>query len=388
MKRLYLIGLIMIILAANIPEVSTLLQDRMIVVKPYITIAKDSMAAAIIPIIGSFSTAPNVDTSASYSLSHGQSLTAAQIDAILADVNSPAIKTGSIWYSLGDAKAIDAAYLLAIFVHESGAATNKDWVGFKPAGEGHTYNIGNMRCTGYDPNRDGVLDCYNGFRDYSGYATERERWYVGIEDNFNNLVYYRDQMGIKDFDTALLTWAPPVENNTTAYINNTHVMIDGWRSVNFAAQGAKAVSAPITTDRSTGFGFNVHAALEMNNTALRKVVIKSGDTWSFNEALGKPSTFPELKVVETVYAGGWCDLACRYIQAARGLGLHTQYLQHGGIALNGCTVEDSPYIWTTDGKRGLEDGRQDLLITNNTVYTVVLEVIEKDNTAVIIGNTQ
>lgn len=386
MKRLYLIGLIMIILAANIPEVSTLLQDRMIVVKPYITLAYDNMASAIIPIIGSISTAPNVDTSASYALTHGQSLTAQQIDAILKDIQSPAIHTGTIWTSLGEGKAIDAAYLLAIFMHESGAATNKGWIGLKA--DGHTYNIGNMRCTGYDPNRDGVLDCYNGFRDYSAYATERERWYAAIENNLDNLVYYRDQLKISDFDTALLTWAPPSENNTTAYIQNTHIMIDGWRSVNFAAQGAKAVSAPITTNIADTFGYNVRSALDMNNKALRRIVIQSGDTWSFNEAMGDPNKFPALKTIGGQYGGGWCDLACRYIQAARGLGLHTKYLQHGGIALNGCSIEDSPYIWTTDGKRGLESGRQDLLITNNTIYTVILEVIEKDNTVVIIGNTQ
>lgn len=374
----------MIILAANIPEVSTLLQNHMIQVKPYIAVARDSLSNAIIPITGFISTVPHVDTTTSYALTHGQSLTAPQIDAILSDIQSPAIHTGSIWYSLGEDKAIDAAYLLAIFMHESSAATNQQWVGIKSSG--HTYNVGNMRCAMYDPNRDGILDCYNGFRDYSSYATERERWYAGIEDNFNNLVYYRDSLGIKDFNTALLTWAPPSENNTTAYIKAAHVLIDGWRAVNDAAQSAKSVSAPITTDRNTDFGFNVSSALDINKGALRKVVILSGDTWSFNETLGKPNTFPPLKTIFGVEGGGWCDLACRYIQAAKGLGLHTEYLQHGGIALNSCSLEDSPFIWTVDGVRGLDKGRQDLLITNNTVYTAVIEVIEKDNAAIIIGN--
>jgi len=386
MKRLYAIGLIMIILAANIPPVAQLLEQRMIVVRPYITVAYDNLSAAIIPIIGKTSY-KNVDTTHTYALTHGQSLTSEQIDAILMDVQSPAIHTGSIWTSLGEEVSIDAAYLLAIFMHESGAATNKNWAGFKTDGS-HTYNIGNMICATYDPNRDGILDCYNGFRDYSRYPTERARWYAGIEDNYKNLVYYRDSLHITTFDKALVTWAPPVENNTQAYIDTTHTLIDGWRSVNNAARYAKSVSTPITTDVNDSFGYNVRAALDMNNNALRHVIIESGDTWSFNEALGKPNTFPTLKMVAGISGGGWCDLACRYIQVAKGLGLHTVYLQHGGIALNSCSLEDSPFIWTENGKRGFENGQQDLLITNNTVKTVVLDVVEENNAAIIIGNTQ
>jgi hypothetical protein len=385
MKRLYLIGMIMIILAANIPDVSTLLQSRMIQMRPYITVAKDSLSNALIPIVGAIQKS-TVDTTASYSLTHGQSLTAIQIDAILKDIQSPAMNTGSLWISLGEEKTIDAAYLLAIFMHESGAATNQGWIGIKAIG--HTYNIGNTICAGYDPNRDGILNCYKGFRDYSDYPTERERWYTALEDNYNNLAFYRDKREVKDFDAALRIWAPPEDNNTEGYIRVVHELIDGWRAINDAARNAKAVSAPITINSNDPFGYNVKSALDMQKGALRHVVIESGDTWSFNEALGKPKYFPALKSVAGIEGGGWCDLACRYIQVAKGLGLHTVYLQHGGIALNSCSVEDSPYIWTVDGIRGLEKGRQDLLITNNTVYTAMIEVIEKDNAAIIIGNLE
>lgn len=377
----------MIILAANIPDVSSLMQQHLMTAKPYIGLAYDNMSAAIIPIIGKIRSKPSVDTSASYSLYHGQSLTADQIDAILKDVRSPAIHTGAIWVTVGNRVAIDAGYMLTIFIYESKAATDKAWIGIKPIG--HTYNIGNMICAGYDPNRDGVLDCYKGFRDYSNYPTERERWYAGIEDSFKNMRYYRD-IGIKDFDTALMKWAPPSENNTYAYIQTAHTLLDGWRSVNNAATfpKAEAVSTPITIHGADPFGYNVKVALDANNGALRYIVIKSGTTWSFNETIGDPNRISQLKTLAGVYGGGWCDLACRYIQVAKGLGLETEYLQHGGIALNSCSVADSPYIWTTDGKRGIVDGRQDLLITNNTIYTVILQAIERDDSVVIIGRKE
>ena len=404
MRRYYAILFIGVLMFGSIPELRLTLEQKLIVARPiledYGKLAYSNLGPAITPLIGKIlgkatlvvnGKPVSVDTANDYSLTHGQSLTPDQIDKILE--KSPAKNTGSMWVSIGQAHNIDAAYMVAIFSQESSFAQDgTGWAGFKPNGS-HTYNIGNMICAGFHT-------CYGAFRDYSGIGvTERDHWYAGIEDNTKNLAYYRDKMGIKDFDKAIMTWAPPSENNTDGYIANMHTLLSGWRSTNriINVGDMQAISAPILATQDSAFGWNVKAALDANNGALRNITIPDNTQWSFNETMGSIDE-SELKTI--VHPGdGWCDLACRYIQVFKALGLHIThgtvldsndmvFLQHGGIALNSCSYDESPYIWS-NGTKGFKNGLQDLIVNNRTGKTIVVTVIDnKDGTATVAGKLQ
>ena len=401
--RYYLIGLILLVMAMNIPQVKTLIDERVKVAQPKalaaLEVAYNDISVAIVPLVGKITDKPKllingvvstVDTKDDMSLTHGQSLTAEQIDTILSEAKSPAIGTGQYWIQYGQKYGIDGAYMLGIFYYESGFATNEQWGGYKQNGT-HTYNIGNMICAGY-------THCYNGFRDYSEDANP---WASAIEDNTHLMHTYRENNGIKTFGAAITKWAPPSENNTKAYIDGAESMIRAWRNTNkiILTGDAQALSAPITEDISDGFGLNVKAALDANNNALRSIVIKDGEQWSFNKTVGNPDAL-SLATVSGVYGGGWCDLACRYVQVLHGLGLQVThssdtsingvvFLQHGGIALNNCTVEESPYIWSKGDDAGFDNGRQDLIVNNGTGKTIHLSVVDNgDKTATIVGKLE
>lgn len=412
-------GLIFLIMAMNIPEIKTLIDDKIKVAQPKaltaLKFAYDDIAVAIVPLVGKITDKPkllingkvsHVDTTDDMSLQHGQSITAAQIDTILTEAGSPAVGTGEYWIEHGQKYNIDAAYTLAIFYYESGFATNKAWAGYKEGGD-HTYNIGNIVCAGY-------WQCYGGFRDYS---QDSNPWSSAIEDNTHLLAIYRDNNGIKDFGNAIMKWAPPSGNNTQAYIDGAEQMIRAWRNTNKIVINdggnviqttqdngtkvpfgdAQAVSAPITEDTGNDFGFNVKAGLDGNNGALRNITIKDGEQWSFNETLGNPNM--PLKNVSGVYGGGWCDLACRYVQVFKGLGLPINhgtdinangavFLQHGGISLNQCSFDESPFIWSA-GYKGFDNGMQDLVVNNGTGKTIKIAVVDNaDGTATIVGKLE
>ncbi len=403
-SRLYAMMFIGVLMFGSIPELRIPLEQHLIIARPiledYGKLAYGNLGPAITPLIGKIlgkaeivvnGKPVSVDTKDDYSLTHGQSLTPEQIDKILYE--SPAKGTGAMWVSIGQAHNIDAAYMLAIFSQESSfAQEGTGWAGFKSDGS-HTYNIGNMICAGFHT-------CYGRFRDYSGIGTtDRDHWYAGIEDNTKNLAYYRDKMAVKDFDRAIMIWAPPSENNTDGYIANMHTVLSGWRSTNriINTSDMQALSAPILETQDSAFGWNVRAALDANNGALRNITIKDGDQWSFNETMGSVPV-SELKVIVNP-GDGWCDLACRYVQVFKALGLRAThgtkmdsndlvYLQHGGIALNSCTMADSPYIWS-NGTKGFDNGLQDLIVNNRTGKTIVVTVISNnDGTATVAGKLQ
>ena len=379
----------------SIPELRTILQEKLIVAQPIvrqtIALAYDNMSAIVIPLAGKVIGKPiltlngkniKLDTTNDFSLTHGQSLTAEQIDKILAAANSPAKGTGKDWLKYGIEYDIDAAYGIAIFYQESTLGTNENWY---KAG----YNTGNIICAGY-------WKCHGRFRDYS---QDVDPWASSIRDEMTLLKTYRDS-GIKTYDEAIMKWAPPSENNTTGYIAVTKELISQWRSTNknIMSGDIQSLSTPITEDKNSDFGFNVNYALNANNNALRGFMINDGERWSFNETIGKVDS-NALKVIYGIPGAGWCDLACRYIQVFKGLGLEIThgtdinsndmvFLQHGGIALNNCSIDESPYIWSA-GNMGFDNGMQDLVINNRTGKTIHIIVIDnEDDTATIAGKLQ
>ncbi len=144
------------------------------------------------------------------------SLTAAQIDRILASYGSPATGTGEVWLRLGQKYEIDPAYAVAFFIHESSAGTNPRWAGIKPGGA-TTHNVGNIICAGYPR-------CYGRFRDYNS-------WEEGIEDWYRLIaVEYIQGRGTVTVAQIIPIYAPAFENDVQGYINAVERLVDSWRS--------------------------------------------------------------------------------------------------------------------------------------------------------------
>ncbi|MCS6842340.1 MAG: glucosaminidase domain-containing protein [Roseiflexus sp.] len=145
------------------------------------------------------------------------SLSAQQIDRILAEWRSPAAGTGATWVELGIRYGIDPAYALAFFIHESGAGTAPGWAGRKPDGS-TTHNIGNIICAGY-------RTCYGRFRDYAS-------WEEGIEDWYRLIaVEYVQWRGIHTVEEIVPIYAPAVENNVPLYIDTVNRLVAEWRAL-------------------------------------------------------------------------------------------------------------------------------------------------------------
>jgi hypothetical protein len=151
-----------------------------------------------------------------YNLRGDQSLTAEQIDAILASYNSPASGTGQAWVALGEQYNIDAAFAVAFFIHESSAGTHPGWAGLKENGT-TTHNVGNIICAGYDR-------CHGRFRDYGSWEEGIEDWYRLIDQE-----YLRGR-GMKTVADIIPVYAPAFENDVNGYINAVQHLVDDWRS--------------------------------------------------------------------------------------------------------------------------------------------------------------
>lgn len=144
------------------------------------------------------------------------SISAQQIDRILAEWQSPAAGTGAAWVELGVRYGIDPAYALAFFIHESGAGTAPGWAGRKPDG-GTTHNVGNIICAGY-------RTCYGRFRDYAS-------WEEGIEDWYRLIaVEYVQWRGVHTVEEIVPIYAPSFENNVPAYIGTVNRLVAEWRA--------------------------------------------------------------------------------------------------------------------------------------------------------------
>lgn len=145
------------------------------------------------------------------------SISAQQIDRILAEWGSPAAGTGATWVELGVRYGIDPAYALAFFIHESGAGTAPGWAGRKPDGS-TTHNIGNIICAGY-------RTCYGRFRDYAS-------WEEGIEDWYRLIaVEYVQWRGVHTVEEIVPIYAPAVENNVPAYAGTVNRLVAEWRTL-------------------------------------------------------------------------------------------------------------------------------------------------------------
>lgn len=125
-------------------------------------------------------------------------------------------------------------------------------------------------------------------------------------------------------------------------------------------------------------GHNAMVALGARNGALQRVEIAPGIEWSFNETVGDPEVL-DYVTCSGVPGGYWCDLAARYLQVGRALGLAPTF-QHHGIQLAGVEWENSIAIWSNGSRGG-----QDLLLKNDTGRTVYIWVEAADGGVIVRG---
>ncbi len=185
-----------------------------------------------------------------YQLQGGSSLSAQQVDSILASYNSPAAGTGQTWVELGRRYNIDPAYPLAFFIHESTAGTHPNWAGQKSDGT-TTHNIGNIICAGYP-------SCYGRFRDYGSWEEGIEDWYRLIDDE------YIEGRGITTLDEIIPIYAPSIENDVGGYTNVVKQLVDSWRMQGrgLGRDGERPQGNPLqraNTVMTQGYGTGTHA---------------------------------------------------------------------------------------------------------------------------------
>ncbi|HEX6288159.1 MAG TPA: glucosaminidase domain-containing protein [Herpetosiphonaceae bacterium] len=143
-------------------------------------------------------------------------ITVEQIEAVLAEYNSPARGHGQEIYDLGVKYGINPAICLAFFIHESSAGTNPAWAGRKPDGS-TTHNIGNIICT------EGWR-CYGRFRDYDNWSQGIEDWYKLIRG------LYIDEWKRSTVEDIIPKYAPAADNNNEgAYIQSVKNLVQSWQ---------------------------------------------------------------------------------------------------------------------------------------------------------------
>lgn len=176
-----------------------------------------------IPFLNALQPPPPQRQPGDYNLQAAPSLSAEQIDAILASYGSPATGTGQAWVDYGTQHNIDPAFALAFFIHESTAGTHPNWAGLKDDGSS-THNVGNIICAGYPT-------CYGRFRDYDSWETGIADWYRLID------VEYIQGRGTTTLDEIIPIYAPSVENDVDGYTAVVKQMVDSWRTNSAQGRG-------------------------------------------------------------------------------------------------------------------------------------------------------
>lgn len=206
----------------------------------------------VLPFVTSF-TQPEPRPPGDYNLQGAPSLTAEQIDAILASYDSPATGTGQTWVELGEEYDIDPAFALAFFIHESTAGTHPNWAGLKPDGS-TTHNVGNIICAGSS-------SCFGRFRDYGSWDEGIADWYQLIDSE------YIQGRGTTTVDEIVPIYAPSTENDVDAYTTAIKQMVDSWRISNAQGRGlsgnqSRPQGNPLhasNTVMTQGYGTGSHA---------------------------------------------------------------------------------------------------------------------------------
>lgn len=159
------------------------------------------------------------------------------------------------------------------------------------------------------------------------------------------------------------------------------------------------------TPHNRAVAANIQLALNYAYDSLSHVVLPPGKVFSFNETLGAdPEGLPWKTILvpqptsgevpadqptpepirEPVRGGGLCDLASRYVMAARPLlpsraFRFVNHVRSNGIRLHGVPTRDSVSIWAVGGGRN----EHDLLIRNTTAHWLEF-LVEREGKRIVI----
>jgi len=166
------------------------------------------------------------------------SMTADQIDRVLADGDSPAAGTGASFVRWGRYYNIDPVFALAFFRRESLYGTHPKWVG-RIDSQASTRDIGNIRYTGKpSPLQVPQYSEFNGFRAYAS-------WDDGIHDWFKLLAQDSNYAGLHTVERILPVYAPRSENDTANYVRDVLGWVEEWRAQSRTALAEAHVQAPV-----------------------------------------------------------------------------------------------------------------------------------------------
>jgi hypothetical protein len=322
-----------------------------------------------------------VPTEQDLSLQTSCTFTADDIEALLSAANSPAAgkNAGLTAEAACQATGIDNAYWFYMFTYESNLGADPNWAGWKPNGD-TTANTGNIICAGYPT-------CYGRFRDYQG------NWDEGITQQFQLLRCYRDGGGPgceglwvgeahPTLESAINTWAPPTENDTSAYYQFVRDSTQEARRVKqgVAVQDGSPGQTTLTTEGNPlpkqqtevrlalagGAETNVISAYR-SSPGLREFTIAPGETWSFNEQWKVDP--PSLVEAGGVFGGGVCSYAAALAEASYDLGLMVDSYPHGKTYEPTLRPSSQVAIWSSGAAGG-----QDLIIHGHPTKTTHFRV--------------
>jgi Mannosyl-glycoprotein endo-beta-N-acetylglucosaminidase len=145
-----------------------------------------------------------------YSVVGPPTITATQINEVLAYYHSPAQNKGQALYDYGKDYDIDPAFALAFFMHESSFGTQ----GVAKT----THSLGNIRST-------------SGYANYDGYRSYKT-WEEGFEDWYRLIAQqYVDKWGLSTVEQIIPVYAPSEDNNDeVSYIHSIEHAVDIWRT--------------------------------------------------------------------------------------------------------------------------------------------------------------
>ena len=184
--------------------------------KPSVLTTAPGLSGTFNPLGGAQVAVAMAAPSAGLAVEGPPTITAAQIERVLAEYNSPAVGHGQEMYDLGLKYGINPAVSLAFFIHESSAGSNPAWAGWKPDGT-TTHNIGNIICTpGWS--------CFGRFREYATWGEGIEDWYKLIKE------LYVGEWQRKTVEDIIPKYAPASDNNNeSAYIDAVKNMVSQWQ---------------------------------------------------------------------------------------------------------------------------------------------------------------
>lgn len=164
----------------------------------------------------------NVSGATTHSIVGKSSLSASFIDQVLGSAGSPARGLGAQFVKLSEKTSIDAAYVLAIFHHESGYGLTGEARASRSPGNMRCLDLAHYGDTGTWCQCEQPGNCYAWF----------PSWYAGLVATFRLLAGPLYAAGGRTtIEQVIKRWAPAGDHNDdTAYIHAVLQDVSTWRA--------------------------------------------------------------------------------------------------------------------------------------------------------------